>query len=305
VPASNTDGSKPADLTRVEVYALTSDAAVTDEEIVRRGERIGVVDVNPPPDPDEDPDAPPSPERQRAIKPEAPNQGDVAHVRDRVSEESESAVRSYAAVGLNKRGRRGPASRRASVSLAEAPAAPAAPRVTYTESEITVAWEANEGALPVHVYDDAATETRLTTTPIATGSYEDARIQWGAERCYALRRVTAVGGLTIEGDASPPACVTLTDTFAPAAPSGLTAVGSEGAISLIWNANTERDLAGYLVLRAGAPGVTPTPVTASPIQETTFRDTLASGTRAIYTIQAVDTAGNVSAASAPIEETAR
>src|SRR5204863_405841 len=55
----------------------------------------------------------------------------------------------------------------------------------------------------------------------------------------------------------------------------------------------------------GAAAEKPKPVTPKPIQETTFRDAVASGTRATYAIQAVDKAGNVSAMSETTEETSR
>ena len=99
--------------------------------------------------------------------------------------------------------------------------------------------------------------------------------------------------------------MTPADTFPPAAPTGLAAVGSEGAISLIWEASTEADLAGYLVMRAEAGGA-PRPLTPEPIKETTFRDaTAARGVRYVYTVVAVDTTGNRSTPSNAVEETAR
>ena len=57
---------------------------------------------------------------------------------------------------------------------------------------------------------------------------------------------------SVESEPAPPACEKLVDTFPPAPPKGLVAVASEGAINLIWDANAETDLAGYLVLRAPA-----------------------------------------------------
>jgi hypothetical protein len=75
-------------------------------------------------------------------------------------------------------------------------------------------------------------------------------------------------------------------------------------VNLIWNANSEADLAGYLVLR-GAAGEKPKPITPKPVQETTFRDTVPAGSRVTYAIAAVDKAGNVSAMSETTEETAR
>jgi hypothetical protein len=183
--------------------------------------------------------------------------------------------------------------------------------VTYTETGIVVAWSptpATAGAtssFTYQVYDAGPVPRRLTDRALAAPPFVDNRIAWGAERCYAVRTVSTVDDLTVESEASPPACVTPTDTFPPAAPTGLTAVAATGSISLIWNASPEKDVAGYLVLRATAPASTMAPVTPMPIPETTFRDAVSPGTRVIYAIQAVDQAGNVSPPSSSIEETAR
>jgi hypothetical protein len=129
------------------------------------------------------------------------------------------------------------------------------------------------------------------------------------ERCYALLTVATPGTLTVESALSPSACVKTQDVFAPAAPKNLAAVASEGAINLIWEANTEGDLAGYIVLRGPAvEGGKLVPITPAPIKETTFRDTkVRAGVRYAYVVVAVDTATpqNVSAQSNRVEETAR
>jgi hypothetical protein len=95
------------------------------------------------------------------------------------------------------------------------------------------------------------------------------------------------------------------DTFAPAAPTGLTPIPSESAITLIWNPNAEADLAGYIVLRAAAPVDMPTALTPVPIQVTAFRDSVSPGVRFAYVVQAIDKAGNVSQQSSRVEEMAR
>jgi fibronectin type 3 domain-containing protein len=59
---------------------------------------------------------------------------------------------------------------------------------------------------------------------------------------------------------------------------------------LIWEPNTEKDLAGYLVLR-GESGGPLSPLTKEPIQETTYRDTtVRPGTTYEYAVVAVDNA---------------
>ena len=87
-------------------------------------------------------------------------------------------------------------------------------------------------------------------------------------------------------------------------PKGLTAVPSEGTINLIWQPNDEKDLAGYIVLRGVEPDKVE-PITPTPIQDTTFKDTVAAGVRYSYVVKAVDTAGNASGPSNRVEETAR
>ncbi len=121
-----------------------------------------------------------------------------------------------------------------------------------------------------------------------------------------MRAVSVLGARAIESDASPVRCVTPVDTFPPAAPASLTAIGGAGAISLIWDANRETDLGGYLVMRATLPGGDFVPVTPAPIAQTTFNDTtVARGARYAYVVLAVDTAGNRSARSNRVEESVR
>jgi hypothetical protein len=151
------------------------------------------------------------------------------------------------------------------------------------------------GRMPVPVNDK----------PLAGPPFVDKRVQLGSERCYAVRTVTQIGTLSLESDPSVPACVSLVDHFPPAPPKGLQAVSGEGAISLIWEANTESDLDGYLVLRSEAGGPFK-PLTPAPIAETTFRDSTATrGVRYSYVVVAVDKAKNQSQPSNQVEEVAR
>ena len=64
-----------------------------------------------------------------------------------------------------------------------------------------------------------------------------------------MRPVDTVIGTVYMGRASAPACVTPADTFPPAPPKQLAAIAGAGVINLIWEPNSEADLAGYIVLR--------------------------------------------------------
>jgi hypothetical protein len=144
---------------------------------------------------------------------------------------------------------------------------------------------------------------KLTGTAVTGTEFADARIVWGEQRCYTVRTVETIGGLIIESDAARPVCETLTDTFPPGAPKNLKTVSSDGTISLIWDPNTEKDLAGYLIFRG--TGETLQQITPTPISDTHFEDNVQPGLRYAYAVKAVDRTGNVSGFSNRQEETAR
>jgi hypothetical protein len=363
VPGANADGSRPANISRVEIYALTGSPTFTDADLLKHGTRVASLPVKSPRNPDDtaEPDEPL--EEVEAPTGSGLDQGTGTTVRDELTAAalvpadlrgpeggrgaapadgpllgslSAPPVRTYVGVGVNTKGRRGRFSRRAAVSLAPPPLPPPAPTITLAETSITVAWMPVErapspsakdpgssgvqgqpellpsrplGPLPpplsYNVYD-ATTGALLTMTPVAEPRFVDSRlIEWGAERCYGVRAVDRTGGLIVESDAREPRCVKLVDTFPPAAPKDLKAVSTEGVISLIWDANAESDLAGYIILRGPAPGDRLEPVTTTPILETSFNDNVPAGTRYVYAVQAVDKAGNASAPSNRVEETAR
>jgi hypothetical protein len=304
IPNANTDRSTPADLARVDVFAWTVPAPVNADDVVRRGTRIGTIAVNKPPDPDE-----PEP-RTPAPKGSGLDQNEVAKLSDTLPAEVDPlAYRTYVAVGINTRGRSGALSSRVAVPLVAPPQPPAQPAVTYDEKNITVTWppvSADDGvAVTYAVYRPGAAGPALTTAPVADPLFVDTTIEWDSERCYEVRAVRTVESVRVESAASPARCVTLRDTFAPAKPGGLVGVGSEGAVSLIWTANPEPDLAGYVVLRAVEPSTVMVPVTPTPITDTNFRDVVPAGARATYAVQAIDKVGNRSELSESIAESAR
>lgn len=160
--------------------------------------------------------------------------------------------------------------------------------------------------------DFVLSTTPLNTNPLPTAAFGDVRLAFGQERCYAIRATEKFGSASVESTPSGVACITPTDKFAPAAPKNLSAVGGENGVSLIWEPNTEADLAGYIVQRGEVPadGSAPklTPLTPQPIAETTYRDgTARPGVRYVYAVVAVDRAApaNVSEASNLVEATVR
>ena len=182
-------------------------------------------------------------------------------------------------------------------------AAPApAPRFGYNVYDapdtLSVETSPDTGPRPPVVPLNAA----LLTTPL----FSDPRVEFGTERCYVVRRVELVAAVPIESAASSPICVTPVDKFAPAAPKSLVSVATTSAVSLIWDPNSEGDIAGYVVLRGEAPGDKLAPLTETPITDAAYLDASVRRSRTyVYEIVAVDKAGNQSASSNRVEETIR
>jgi hypothetical protein len=147
--------------------------------------------------------------------------------------------------------------------------------------------------------------TAVTPKPISGLSYSEP-IELDERRlCYSVRAVRG----TVEGPSSPPACITPIDIYPPAAPTGVQTLPGERQITLIWNANAEADLAGYLVLRREAAGDTLLPITPVPTAEARFVDReVMAGVEYVYVVVAVDQRlplPNMSPRSAEVSGTAQ
>ena len=257
----------------------------------------------------------------------APTAGAATQAAAAAPAPASTVTRVYLVRGMTKKGRAGTPSARLVVPIVPPPPPPTAVTADFSETSVTVAWKAPEdtGAvahapMTYNVYPQPASAppaapttsgvvsvpSPLNAQPLDTLSLEHAGAEPGKEQCFVVTTVEIVASIPIESAPSAPACVTPVDRFAPAAPAGLAVVGTTGAMNLIWDANHEPDVAGYVVLRGEAPGDTLQPLTPEPIRETRFHDTTARpGVRYAYAIVAVDRAGNRSAPSSRVEETAR
>jgi hypothetical protein len=379
VPAANTSGKSPADLSAIELYAVTASRPPVSTRLTDAAVRVGTYPVRPvlpvPPPAEAGSPTPPLPARppgfdqgaaavlretltgdlkRPTVLPNVPRRPAEAPTHD-VEAETESIGplvapttfnplrRYYFVVPISSRGRPGSPSPLASVPLDEGSSAPSAPEVTYTEAGYMVKWTAppdartavveagDPGALPAkpivpgpvatgYLVFDVPGSARpedpfaielpkaLNSAQAATEYSVAGPVRYGTERCFVVRSSDTIDGTVVAGAASPPGCVTPVDTFPPAAPKNLAAIAAASSINLIWDANTESDLAGYIVLRGDAPGDTLQALTPTPIRETTFADrTVTPGRRYVYAVVAVDAATpqNVSGRSNRVEETAR
>jgi hypothetical protein len=237
-------------------------------------------------------------------------------------------VRIYIVRGVTRKGHAGTASGRVTVPLVPPPPPPGAATGTFTERAVSLTWIAPAppvgapagmmfnvyrvppaGAAPQPSAGSPARPAPINEAPLAANTLAHEGAAPGVEQCFEIRTVEKVQDVSLESEPSAPVCVTPRDIFPPAAPKGLAIVAMEGGVmNLIWDANPEGDLAGYLVLRGTAPGDTLQPLTPQPIHDTKFTDTTVKpGVRYVYAVIAVDraTPPNRSAASTHVEETAR
>jgi fibronectin type 3 domain-containing protein len=119
----------------------------------------------------------------------------------------------------------------------------------------------------------------------------------------------------LAGPLSAPVEIETKNTFPPAIPTGLAAVGTAGengagnearpSIDLNWQPNTEPDLAGYVVYRREGSGEWQRISPAQPVVGSAFHDAnVTAGHTYQYAVSAVDQEGHESARSAEAEETA-
>jgi hypothetical protein len=149
----------------------------------------------------------------------------------------------------------------------------------------------------------------VNPAPVDGFTFDDPQEVDGRRHCYVVSAVRGTGEKAVEGHRSKEACVTTVDVFPPDAPTGVSPIAVEGAISLVWEANAERDLRGYYVLRGEDGSETLTRITNDVVKETRYTDpNVKSGVRYVYAVTAVDNGSpqaNVSVESERVEVTAR
>src|SRR5438067_1543805 len=146
--------------------------------------------------------------------------------------------------------------------------------------------------------------------------FRDESFEWEKTYEYSLAVIateTLSGGkqAEFESDPTPIVAVTPHDIFPPAKPTGVQAVysgvlqGGGNFIDLTWNANAERDLAGYNVYRREQqqPVSAAAKINSTLLITPSFRDgNIQRGTKYVYSISAVDIRNNESERSTEASE---
>lgn len=134
----------------------------------------------------------------------------------------------------------------------------------------------------------------------------DRTAEFGKPYTYLVQRIVKIGedraAQSELSDEAPP--IIRKDIYPPATPSGLRVVAGPSSIELVWDRNSEADLAGYHVYRCGPGGKWEKMADVSQVPAYSDHQ-VESGKAYQYTISAFDQAGNESPRSAPVEAAAQ
>ena len=148
-----------------------------------------------------------------------------------------------------------------------------------------------EGETVRRNFDIFAAAGGLNTATVLGDQQRDRQGRLARARAKATADYPAISAIEVLCQGTCPV-----DTTAPAAPTGLTADGTQAGVTLDWDDSPATDLVGYRVYRSASAGGTFTELTSTPVATSTYVDTTApANTEAFYRVVAVDTSDNVSA----------
>jgi hypothetical protein len=175
------------------------------------------------------------------------------------------------------------------------------------EDKIELVWKApaanSDGSTPVtvpgyNVYRKAGDglERKVNPTLVTETKFDDPDVVFGVPVRYFVRALATDKPPYFESDDSEVRELVPEDVFPPAAPVGVVQVTGHGSVSLSWEANHEKDLAGYRVRRRLEGEAEDVLLTPTLLLENAYTDpTIEKGKRYRYSMSAVDIRENESA----------
>jgi len=155
----------------------------------------------------------------------------------------------------------------------------------------------------IYRLDKSGSIVLLNTALISEPSFADKGVIFGQSYRYFVRALAMATAPFLESEDSPMVDVFAKDVFPPAVPTGLSAAIGPEFITLIWDANKDKDLAGYHVWRKDEGQADFVRLTNTIILQNTYTDRMIEKGKGYgYAITAVDALGNESARSAAVSE---
>ena len=143
----------------------------------------------------------------------------------------------------------------------------------------------------------------LNSSLIPELKYEDGEFEYGLPLRYFVRSSATEAPPYLESGDSEHREIVPKDVFPPAAPKGLVPVTGRGFIALSWEANREKDFAGYKVWRRAEGETEDRLLTPQLLIENAYTDAaVEKGRRYRYAISSVDRIGNESPRTEAVAE---
>jgi hypothetical protein len=186
------------------------------------------------------------------------------------------------------------------VNVVAPPETPVDVTPVATAAGVKITWRAQGPQFRVFRKPEGATDFALAST-VESPEWIDPACEFGKRCTYLVQTVAKVGADKLaESDLSDEVSITPEDKFPPATPAGLRAIPAAGSVELIWEPNTEADLAGYRVYRAMGTGGFEKVADVSAVPAYSDKK-VERGKSYKYVITAVDRAGNESLRTTPVE----
>ena len=199
----------------------------------------------------------------------------------------------FAVRGVSSRGRTSPWSDYVIRVVLRPTEPPAAPEAASLAEGVELKWGPLDRAERYVVERRGAEEEVFHQLAIANETrYLDETAPAEGLLAYRLRAQVGAEGEAIDSEPSPAVELERKDVFPPAAPRGLRAVATQDAVELTWSPVRDAALAGYQLLRNGAPAH------EGLLEAPAFRDESPEPTNE-YRVRAVDARGNRGELSEP------
>lgn len=185
------------------------------------------------------------------------------------------------------------------------PRPPLEPQAHMGTNSVEIEWKPPEGNIDsstpasvvgYNIYRESDEEEfhRINTVLIEESKFVDANFLYNVTYRYYVRASATRSSPYTESENSEAVELLTEDTLIPTAPKGLVAIAGENFVSLSWDPNVEKDLAGYRVWRRN-DGEDEFVAVTELIAENVYHDTnVEKNQKYHYAITAVDANGNES-----------
>jgi hypothetical protein len=168
------------------------------------------------------------------------------------------------------------------VGFVPPPAAPTGLTATPGVNSVSLSWDATIGATGYKVLRGTTTGVYTVTNGAPSNTYDDTAAVGGTTYFYVVQATNSSGASANSSEVSATPTIAL-----PGTPTGLTAIGTNGAVNLTWNSAT--GAASYNVKRSTTSGAE---VTIANVGTTNYSDSaVVNGTPYFYTVSSTNSAG--------------